>query len=158
MLGVTLGPSERMSCVSPSCPLSSRPDTGLWGCTHDPPHHSPCTQESTLDHESGSPLLPTVPCNPEQIPPAGESCFCTTSACSVGCSKLLSLWPDFQGTRDGWNSVSSPSASQQTCARSLGEAPSSDTLGSRGLAQLQNNTLAVLGKGRGSAWLEVKRV
>lgn len=36
--------------------------------------------------------------------------------------------------------------------------PGSDTLGSRGLAQLQSNTLAALGKRRGSAWLEVKRV
>lgn len=31
-------------------------------------------------------------------------------------------------------------------------------MGNRRLAQLQSNTLAALGKGRGSAWLEVKRV
>ena len=70
----------------------------------------------------------------------------------------LILGQTFQGRRDSWNSVSSLYASQLTYAHRLGEVPGSDTLGSRGLVQLQNNTLAALGKGRGSAWLEVKSV
>lgn len=45
---------------------------------------------------------------------------------------------------------------QLTCAHSLGEVLGLDILVSRGLAQLQSNTLAALGKGRGSAWLEVR--
>lgn len=59
---------------------------------------------------------------------------------------------------DGWNSVSSLFASQLTCAHSLGQVPGPDILGSKGLAQFQSNTLAALGKGRGCAWPEVKRV
>lgn len=56
-----------------------------------------------------------------------------------------SLGPDFQGRRDSWNSVSGLSASQLTCAPSLGELSGPDTLANRELAQLQS-TLAALGK------------